>query len=108
MKKALWLAVVVAFLVVVAQPAAGDRSQLAEATEAPRAGSVLFIENDGQWDDRARYQVWGGPGGTMWLADDGIWITVIEPERLTRRSRVTWTGLSSSRLTRRAAPSTCA
>lgn len=49
---------------------------------APAAGlvisPVLFVENVGQWDDGARFQVWGGPAGTMWLADDAIWITVIE------------------------------
>lgn len=39
---------------------------------------VLFIENVGQWDDSARFQVWGGPGGTVWLAEDAIWITVLE------------------------------
>jgi hypothetical protein len=39
---------------------------------------VMFIENAGQWDERARFQVWGEPAGTMWLAEDAIWITVIE------------------------------
>ena len=35
----------------------------------------MFIENVGQWDDGARFQVRGGRG-TMWLAEDAIWITV--------------------------------
>ena len=39
---------------------------------------VMFVENAGQWDDDARFQVWGGPAGTMWLAEDAIWITVLE------------------------------
>ncbi len=39
---------------------------------------VMFIENAGQWDDGARFQVWGGPAGTMWLAEDAIWITMLE------------------------------
>lgn len=40
---------------------------------------MMFIENAGQWDEGARFQVWGGPGETMWLAEDAIWITVVEP-----------------------------
>ena len=37
----------------------------------------MFIENVGQWDDGARFQVRGGDG-TMWLAEDAIWLTVVE------------------------------
>ena len=43
-----------------------------------RSSPVMFIENAGQWDERARFQVWGGPTKTMWLAEDAIWITVVE------------------------------
>jgi hypothetical protein len=39
----------------------------------------MFIENAGQWDAGARFQVWGGPAGSMWLAEDAIWLTVVEP-----------------------------
>ena len=39
----------------------------------------MFIENAGQWEGDARFQVWSGAAGTMWLADDAIWITVLEP-----------------------------
>lgn len=53
-----------------------------EETPAPDVGfkssPVMFIENVGQWDDGARFQVWGGPAGTMWLAEDATWITVLE------------------------------
>jgi hypothetical protein len=42
-------------------------------------GSVMFVENAGQWDEDARFQVWNGPAGTMWLAEDAIWVTVPEP-----------------------------
>ena len=35
----------------------------------------MFIENVDQFDERARFQVRGGPG-TMWLTDDAIWITL--------------------------------
>lgn len=63
----------------------------AEETPVPggdfNRSPVMFVENAGQWDDDARYQVWGGPGGTMWLAEDAIWITVVEPgqEKTSRR-----------------------
>ena len=49
----------------------------AAATE-PAFSSVMFIENVGQFAEGARFQVWGGPAGTMWLAEDAIWITVAE------------------------------
>lgn len=50
------------------------------ATPEPtfRSSPVMFIENAGQWPEAAHFQVWGGPAGTMWLAEDGIWITVLE------------------------------
>jgi hypothetical protein len=50
-----------------------------------KSSPVMFIENAGQWDDGARFQVWGGPAGTMWLAEDAIWITVVEPEETSRQ-----------------------
>ena len=60
--------------VILAQPAA---PQAAPAPEA-QAGSMLFVENAGQWPDAARFQVWGRPAGTTWLADDAIWITMVD------------------------------
>jgi hypothetical protein len=45
---------------------------------ALRSSPLMFIENAGQFDEGARFQVWGGPG-TMWLAEDTIWITLSEP-----------------------------
>jgi hypothetical protein len=45
---------------------------------------VLFIENVGQFADEARFQVWGGTG-TMWLAEDGLWITVLEAQEKTHQ-----------------------
>ena len=41
------------------------------------AGRVMFIENIGQFADGARFQVWAGPG-TLWLAEDAIWISIVE------------------------------
>lgn len=52
----------------------GTRANSAE--EAAPSG-LLFVENAGQWPAGARYQVWGGPG-TMWLAEDAIWITLVD------------------------------
>jgi len=43
-----------------------------------RNSPVMFIENVGQFDDGARFQVRGGDS-TLWLADDALWITVVEP-----------------------------
>ncbi|MEA3341212.1 MAG: hypothetical protein U9R15_14710, partial [Chloroflexota bacterium] len=39
--------------------------------------SLLFVENVGQFDERARFQVRGG-AGTMWLAEDALWISITE------------------------------
>ncbi len=45
------------------------------ADTAFRSSPMMVIENAGQWPAAARFQVWGGPAGTMWLAEDAIWIT---------------------------------
>jgi hypothetical protein len=47
-----------------------------DAVATPATGGVLFIENAGQWPADARFQVWGGPG-TLWLAQDALWLTVV-------------------------------
>jgi len=49
----------------------------ANASEILRNSPVMFIENVGQFDEGARFQVRGG-NGTLWLADDALWITVVE------------------------------
>jgi len=56
-------------------PAAGLPQPQVKATL--RSSPVMFIENVGQFDERARFQIRGGPG-TMWLAEDAIWITIVE------------------------------
>jgi uncharacterized repeat protein (TIGR01451 family) len=43
-----------------------------------RSSPVMFIENVGQFAEGARFQV-RGSNGTMWLAEDAVWLTVIEP-----------------------------
>jgi hypothetical protein len=49
----------------------------AKVTEALHSSPVMFIQNVGQFDERALFQVWGGDK-TIWLAEDGIWVTVLE------------------------------
>ena len=51
-------------------------------------GSLVFIENAGQFDARARFQVRGGPG-TLWLAGDALWLTLIEERPDETRQRAT-------------------
>ncbi|MBM3189460.1 MAG: hypothetical protein FJZ90_12140, partial [Chloroflexi bacterium] len=48
-----------------------------EAQASPLSSGILFIENVGQFGEGPRFQMWGGPGVT-WLAEDGLWITLME------------------------------
>lgn len=63
---------------ILAQPATLE----AAAQSADVAGSILFVENTGQWPAAARFQAWGSPAGTgaTWLTDDAIWITVVSAQ----------------------------
>ena len=47
-------------------------------TEVSHDNSIIFIENVGQFDEYTRFQVWGARG-TIWLAEDGLRITVSKP-----------------------------
>ena len=51
-----------------------DHAQVIAALEA---APLTFIENVGQFDERARFQV-RGANGTMWLTEEALWITVFE------------------------------
>jgi hypothetical protein len=53
------------------QPSNGAR------VSAAQSEAVMFIENVGQFDASARFQVRGGDR-TVWLAEDAIWVTVLE------------------------------
>lgn len=54
-----------------------QRFAQAPETKVLYSGSVMFIQNVGQFDERALFQVWGGDK-TIWLAKDSIWVTVLE------------------------------
>ena len=43
------------------------------------SGPVAFVQNVGQWPATARFQAWGGTHGALWLANDALWITMLEP-----------------------------
>jgi hypothetical protein len=70
-----------------AQAPQGWRSSASAANgQVESDPSVLFVENVGQFAEGARFQVWGGQH-TIWLAEDAIWITVLErphPQPVTR------------------------
>ena len=55
----------------------------AASTSKPRLddGSLAFVENFGQFDARARYQVLCG-SATLWLTEDALWITKMRSEKL--------------------------
>ena len=48
-------------------------------------GNLKIIENQGQYDDRARFII-RQQAGITWLADDAIWLTLYdEPEEVFQR-----------------------
>jgi hypothetical protein len=55
-----------------------------QATTSMPGTPVMFIENVGQLEKGARFQV-RGADHVIWLAEDGIWVTVVEnPDKGTR------------------------
>jgi hypothetical protein len=82
-------------LLILALLAPGAFASLAQQAASPVAGpsstssgSVLIVENAGQWPAAARFQVWGSPAGvgTTWLAEDAIWIVVASGKLQVARS----------------------
>lgn len=64
----------------IALPAVGSTTTATSQDDAnqPLAKGVpMFVENTGQWNASARFQMWGGPG-TVWLSENAIWITLVE------------------------------
>ena len=61
------------------QPIEKPTSDTASQVETTLPSSpLMFIKNVGQFAEDARFQVRGG-GRTMWLAEDGLWVTVMKP-----------------------------
>jgi len=66
------------------EPVIGERPSdelLDNISEQP----ILFIENEGQSDQEVRYQVYG-ENATISFVDDGLWLTVIQPESVSTSS----------------------
>ena len=63
-------------------------SDPARVSAALRNSPVTFIENVGQFADGARFQV-RGANGTIYLADDAIWFTVLERPQVSASPRQT-------------------
>lgn len=55
---------------------------LDRAATAQAPAGALFVENMGQFADSARFRVSGGDR-TIWLADDGLWVTLVEQPEAT-------------------------
>jgi hypothetical protein len=49
----------------------------AHVADVLHSAPLMFVENVGQFDEGARFQVRGG-NATIYLADDAVWITVVE------------------------------
>jgi PKD repeat protein len=52
-----------------------------EQVKSQLKSPALFIENVGQFPEKARYQVRGGHHA-VWLADNAIWVTLLEPKEV--------------------------
>jgi len=76
--------------------AATDRAQVKTALQSV---PLMFIENVGQFADDARFQVRGGDH-TLWLAEDALWITVLEPSPVSHQPSAGSPDLPDSRSVR--------
>lgn len=73
------LLAVFVFAQLAAQPPARRAAQ-----PHPAFAPLLFVPNVGQFPGPARYQA-RGLGGTLWLADDAIWLTQVATPAIDRR-----------------------
>ncbi|MBN1656965.1 MAG: hypothetical protein JXA93_01120 [Anaerolineae bacterium] len=46
--------------------------------EKVQGAPIFFVENVGQFDDAARFQVRGPDDAVIWLAEDALWMTILE------------------------------
>jgi hypothetical protein len=61
--------------------------------EAISSSQMIFIQNVGQFDKRARFVV-RGANGAIQVADDAIWMTYLEPEKKEKTNNQLESGLS--------------
>lgn len=54
-------------------------------------GSVLFLENQGQWPEAARFQA-STRDGVLWLSDDALWLTQQVPGQGQNNIRLSFVG----------------
>lgn len=55
----------------------GPAENQRRATTPAARGPLTFVENVGQFSEGARFQIVGA-NGSIWLADDGLWVTVFD------------------------------
>lgn len=81
------LSVLFILVLILPSQAASTAGQV-EQTNPLREGpsGLMFIENVGQFDDQVRFQV-RSSNGTIWLTEDAIWITLLEPADLSGFSK---------------------
>lgn len=75
--------VILALLLILALSGRPPATALARTDAAAPAASdpsaLIFVENVGQFVDGARFQVRGAQRGAVWLSEDAIWLTILEP-----------------------------
>lgn len=71
------LALLALFAAAVAPAAANGGPERGDGGLGASPASLLFIENVGQFDARARFQA-RGRQGALWLAQDALWVTILE------------------------------
>jgi len=81
-------------------------SDVEQAAASPHTASPLFIENVGQFAEGARFQMFGGDA--LWLADDALWLTVLEPESAEAQTTSRDFQNPKSKINRLVRASTCA
>src|SRR5438552_2573350 len=62
-----------------------DSRAEARTNVAAVPSAALFVPNSGQFSPGARYRA-SGSSGTLWVADDALWLTAVRGERPSRTS----------------------
>jgi hypothetical protein len=66
-----------------------------QVAAALSANPVMFIENAGQFADGALFQVRSG-NATIWLAEDSIWVSIVERSQVEGSNVEPWNVLTSN------------